>query len=61
MGVFSFPGFSLPAAVTVMAPGLLQLMLSHISSFKILDYKYLNMITVDFIALWDKIKENENQ
>jgi len=55
------PGSSLPVTVTVMAPELLLLILSHISSFKSLDYRYLNIITVDFIALWDKIKENENQ
>lgn len=56
-----FPGSSLPATVTVMAPELLLLMLSHISYFKTLDYRYLNIITVDIIALWDKIKENEIQ
>lgn len=54
-------GSSLPATVTVMAPELLLLVLSHISSFKILDYRYLNIIAVGFIALWDKIKKNENQ
>lgn len=56
-----FPGSSLLVTVTVMAPELLLLMLSHISSFKFLDYMYLNIITVDFIALWDKVRENENQ
>lgn len=53
-------GPSMPVAVTVLAPALL-LLCSHISSFNILDYWYLNIITVDFIALWDKIKQNENQ
>lgn len=54
-------GPSMPVAVTALAPALLLLVLPHISSFNILDYWYLNIITVDFIALWDKIKQNENQ
>lgn len=46
-----FPVSSLPVTVTVVAPELQLLILSHISSFKNLDYRYLNLITVDFIAL----------
>lgn len=46
----------MPVAVTALAPALLLLVLPHISSFNILDYWYLNIIIVDFIALWDKIK-----
>lgn len=54
-------GYLMPVPITVMAPDLVLLVFSHISSFNILHYRYLNIITVDFIALRDKIKKNENQ
>lgn len=43
-------GYLMPVPITVMAPDLVLLVLSCISSFNILHYRYLNIITVDFIA-----------